>query len=166
MTMTPESDLSARIEQFIDAYHVMSLATTSGEGPHAANLFYIRDRLSLVWVSDPTTQHSRDLAGNARVAATIAPDVSDYPAVRGVQLTGEARLVTEFTRRTRLLALLICRYNFLARLDAGPEKMKTAFQKAGVYRLTPSRIVLIDNSRGFGHKETLSLTEDPAEDRQ
>jgi hypothetical protein len=26
------------------------------------------------------------------------------------------------------------------------------------YRLEPTRMVLIDNSRGFGHKDTLDLT--------
>jgi len=33
-----------------------------------------------------------------------------------------------------------------------------AWQKAAFYRLTPTRITLIDNTRGFGHKATLEVT--------
>jgi len=149
------SDLVCRIEQFFDANHVMALATISASGPHVANLFYVRDGLSLVWVSDSGTRHSQDLSRNPMVAATIAPDVSDYLAVRGAQIAGNAHLVMEIEQRDRLLDLLVKRYKFLARMEGGPVRMKSAFQKAGVYRLTPTRIVLIDNSLGFGHKEEL-----------
>jgi len=64
------SDLVCRIEQFFDANHVMALGTTSSSGPHVANLFYVRDGLSLVWVSDSGTRHSQDLSRNSLVAAS------------------------------------------------------------------------------------------------
>jgi hypothetical protein len=34
------------------------------------------------------------------------------------------------------------------------------------YRLEPTRLVLIDNCRGFGHKETLELGENPTNNRE
>jgi uncharacterized protein YhbP (UPF0306 family) len=154
-----DHDLAHRIEQFLDANHVLSLATISTAGPditpHAANLFYARDGLALIWVSDAQTRHSQDLEKNPAVAATIAPDVADYQAVRGLQIAGTARRVAETGERDRLLGLLIRRYPFLAAIASAPESMQGALVKAGVCRLTPSRIVLIDNARGFGHKECL-----------
>ena len=35
--------------------------------------------------------------------------------------------------------------------------LRAAFERAGFYCLEPERITLIDNTQGFGHKETLDL---------
>jgi len=158
MTEDRES-LAGRIQQFLDANHVMALATASRLSPHAVNLFYARDGFSLIFVSDPKSRHAQDLCANPIVSATVAPDVADYPAVRGVQITGTARVVTEVEQRARLLALLAARFKFLGRVADGPERLQTALEQAGVYRLASNRIVLIDNSLGFAHKEELVVTE-------
>ena len=150
-------DLAGRVAAFLDAHHVLSLATAGPEGPHAASLFYLRDGLSLVWVSDPASRHSRDLAAEPRVAATVAPDYDDYAAIKGLQMAGTAAVVTELAARARLQAQFATRYSFLTRPSAMLETLKAVFAGATLYRLTPVRIVLIDNSRGFGHKETLTL---------
>ena len=41
----------------------------------------------------------------------------------------------------------------------GPPALREAYQRVEFYRLVPTRLVLIDNSRGFGHKDTLELGE-------
>ncbi len=150
--------LDGRIAAFLDAHHVMSLATAGAEGPHAASLFYVRDGMSLAWVSDPGSRHSRDLAAEPRVAATVAPDYTDYAAIRGVQIAGTAEAVPDLAARARLLALFTRRFSFLTRPDAAAAMVLKAFSGATLYRLTPVRMVLIDNTRGFGHKETLELS--------
>jgi uncharacterized protein YhbP (UPF0306 family) len=84
------SNLAARVMAFLDAHHVMSLATVGGDGPHAANLFYARDGYALIWVSDSTSRHSRHIEERAGVAATIARDCCDFPDVQGLQVRGRA----------------------------------------------------------------------------
>lgn len=153
------SELAERIARFLDANHVMSLATGGTLGPHAASLFYARDGFGLAWVSDPNSRHSCDLEADTRVSATVAPDTSDHAHVRGAQIHGEARRVTDLEERSRLLALLVQRYAFLAKPKDAPAKMAAAFDSAAVYRLEPARVVLIDNSLGFGHKDTLVLSD-------
>lgn len=151
------SEVAERMVRFLDANHVMSLATIDALGPHAASLFYARDGFGVIWVSDPNTRHSRDLEADARVSATVAPDTSDYALIRGVQIHGTARRVTDSAERDRLLALLVQRYSFLARPKDAPAKIAAALDSAAVYRLEPVRIVLVDNSLGFGHKDTLVM---------
>lgn len=151
------SDLSQRIGAFLDAYHVMSLATSGVNGPHAANLFYACDGLAVVWVSDPDTRHSHDIEAEPRVAATIAPDYTDFAMIRGVQISGMARRIEGADERARLLALLEARYAFLRQMAVAPPKLREAWARTAVYRLQPARMVWIDNTRGFGHKETLDL---------
>jgi uncharacterized protein YhbP (UPF0306 family) len=149
------AELTERITRFLDANHVVSLATSGPSGPHAANLLYARDGLALVWVSDPSTRHSSELETDCRVSATVAPDTSDFTVIRGIQMAGSAKRITDESERTRLLEKLKQRYPFLARLDAAPANLAAAFTSAGIYRLDPDRIVLIDNTLGFGHKDTL-----------
>lgn len=151
------SDLAQRIGAFLDAHHVMSLATLDADGPHAANLFYACDGLAPVWVSDPDTRHSRAVAVDSQVAATVALDYSDFATIRGVQIAGVARRIEAGDERGRLLTLLQARYPFLGQLANGPPKLREAYARTAVYRLQPTRIVLIDNTQGFGHKETLDL---------
>jgi len=153
-------DLADRIAAFLDAFHVMSLATHGLDGPHAANLFYVRDGLALVWISETDTRHSRDIAADQRVAATIAPDYMDFAEIRGVQVFGAARQIADDDARRYHLALLEARYPFLSRLKSGPAKLQEGYARASPYRLEPSRMVLIDNTRGFGLKETLALPTD------
>lgn len=153
---TPTSELRGRIEAFLAAHHVMSLATIGREGPHAASLFYAYDEFALIWLSDPASRHSRDVDAEPRVAATIAADYANFAEIRGLQIRGAARRV-EQNERARYLTLLEARYAFLKRSAEGPKKMHDAYAQSAIYRLDPKRIVLIDNTRRFGYKETLEL---------
>jgi uncharacterized protein YhbP (UPF0306 family) len=151
-------NLDEEIKSFLAAHHVMSLATCGAAGAHAANLFYACDELALVWVSEPDTRHSQDIEVDSRVAATVAPDYSDFAAIRGVQIAGAARRIMAADERARHVAVLEARYSFLRQLATGPLKLREAFARTAVYRLQPAHIVLIDNTKWFGHKETLEIS--------
>lgn len=159
-SVTPNSsETVARIVAFLDAHHVVSLATCSANGPHAANVFYARDGFALLWVSDPASRHSAELEVDARVAATIAPDYFDFDDILGVQISGHARRVIDASECAKARGLLEARYPFLNRLSEGPPALREAYARADIYRLEPARLVIIDNSQGFGHKETLEFAE-------
>jgi uncharacterized protein len=156
-TEKPENDdLAGRIAAFLDAHHVMSLATCGPHGSHAANVFYARDGLSLFWVSDLQSTHSRNIAINPQVSATIAPDYSDFDEVCGVQIFGEAHQLSDAAERDGARALLATRYPTLQRLSDRP-MIEQAYSSAEAYHLVANRIIMIDNRRGFGHKDTLDL---------
>lgn len=148
-------ELAERIAAFLDAHHVMSLATCGADGPHAANLFYAREGFALFWVSDRASRHSGELEAEPRVAATIARDYSDYATLRGLQASGRAHRVVDESERTRARKILEARFPFLAKLT-GPD-VRDSYARAQIYRLDVVRFVLIDNARGFGHKDVLDL---------
>lgn len=150
-------DTGARIAAFLDAHHVMSLATSGPDGPHAANVFYARDGFALVWVSDPESRHSADLEAEPRAAATVAPDYDDFPAIRGVQIAGSARRLVDASELASARVWLEARYPFLQTASGGPQALREAYARVAFYRLEPERLTLIDNSRGFGHKDTLRV---------
>lgn len=149
-------DLAARIESFLDVHHVMTLATVGDAGAHAVSLMYARSGFTLFWTSGPGSRHSVHVERDARVTATIAPDYTDFRVIRGLQVAGRARRLAGVDGEAARMAL-VARYAFLAELASGPPKLRSAFEQAGFYALEPERITLIDNPRGFGHKETLAL---------
>ena len=149
--------LRAEIEAFLAAHHTVSLATVDNQGlPHAANLLYAADGLTLYWMSDTNTRHSRHLESRPRVTATVAPDYTDFRLIRGLQIFGKARRLGG-AESLATAARMVSRYGFLAELAKGPPALRAAFEKAGFYCLEPELITLIDNTQGFGHKETLEL---------
>jgi uncharacterized protein len=97
----------------------MALATCGEGGPHAANVLYVRDGFALLWVSHPTSRHSREIANDARVAATIAPDYVEVDAIRGIQIWGRAHALSGASHRTHARLLLEARYPSLKRISIG-----------------------------------------------
>ena len=153
------TELGQQVGAFLAAHHVMSLATMGSSGPYATNLLYACDGLALVWVSETDSRHSREIEVDPRVSATVAPDYTDFAIIRGVQIIGAARRIVTAHDRMRHLAQLEARYSFLRQLAVAPLKLRQAYARTAVYRLDPVRIVLIDNTKSFGHKETLEISQ-------
>ena len=152
------NDVAARVTTFLDAHHVMSLATGGPDGPQATSVFYVRDGFSLLWLSERQTQHSKALETEGRVGATVAADYLDFDDICGLQVFGEAHRIVDAAASLRARALLEARYPMLQRLSGRPV-LKRTYETAALYRLAPRKIVLIDNTRGFGHKDTLDFSD-------
>lgn len=141
---SPEAD----IHHMLSEHTVMSL--TAGE-PHVVSLFYAHDEdLSLYWVSDVRTGHSRQIGAGRRAAVCIAGQYLDFSDIHGLQMTGFAEpLDGDEAERGR--ALLTARFAFLGP-DAEPSEATRRLAMATVYRFRPERITVIDNRRGFAVK--------------
>jgi uncharacterized protein len=140
--------VAERVAAFLAAHHVLTLATVDDDGPGAAALFYaVGDAMSLYVLSDPGTRHGRALASDARVAATVQSETTDWTAITGLQLRGTARQLVEADEARRLY---LSRFPFAATLmgDGAPHRF---------YRIAPRWMRLIDNSRGLGFKEEFRL---------
>ena len=140
--------LLERIKSYLESHHVLTLATGDERGPWAASLFYASDdALNLYFLSEPTTRHGQAIGRGARVAVTVHGETKEWTAIQGIQLWGTAKEVKEagdvFARYTG-------KFPFAAALipEGGPHCF---------YRITPRWIRLIDNARGLGFKEEVSL---------
>jgi uncharacterized protein YhbP (UPF0306 family) len=147
--------LRLRIEAFLRAHHVMSLATAGPEGPWSAAVFYASDGLALYFLSMPSSRHGRDIEAGGRAAATLHDDTRDWREIRGLQIEGGvARL--EGRDRAVAIACYSAKFPIVADPTASPE-IAAALSKVQWYRLLPNRVRLVDNTRGFGHREELDL---------
>ncbi len=146
--------LHERVLAYLRAHHVTTLATQGPAGPWAAAVFYASDGFTLYFLSVPATRHATELAAHARVAATIQDECSDWAAIRGIQLEGEAReLHGEQAERAR--AVYGAKFPVLGSADRAPAPIAAAFAKVRWYRIVPDRLYFVDNSVRFGHRDQL-----------
>lgn len=150
-----QAELKTAILEELRNHSVMTLSTSGQDVPHAVSLMYAHDAFDIYWLSDPKTRHSRYLASGSPAAITIAAQYQDFGEIRGLQMEGKARLVTDAAAEGAGFDLLVAKYPFLKKFAAG--KLAQHLGVAAVYVFRPATITLIDNSRGFGFKQALNL---------
>lgn len=139
---------------YLESHNVMSLATHGPEGLWAAAVFYVSDGFRLYFLSAPTTRHSRNLAENPHVAATIQEDYRDWLAIRGIQLEGTCRQL-EGEQRSNARAQYETKFPIVG--EDAPLQIAQALDKVAWYQVTPERAFFIDNSVGLGHRDEIAL---------
>lgn len=131
-------EIDKKIEKFIAAHHVLTLATSTPEGkPYCCNIFYAYDKATgaFIFTSDKTTHHVQMIAKNAKVAASIVLETRIVGKVQGLQITGR---ITEATDSDK--TLYIKRFPYAAVADLTLWRLEADFFK------------LTDNTLGFGKK--------------
>jgi uncharacterized protein len=155
-----DADTRAHMLAYIAAHHTLTLATEQDGRPWASSLFYANDGFTLYFVSDPETQHAKNLKNNPRVAVTIAEDHRDWRAITGLQLEGTCEEIGHPVDAARALAVYATKFSFIGDLLRAPNALGSAMAKARFHRINPRWVRLIDNTRGFGHKEEIHLGAD------
>ncbi len=166
---SPDIDgLRERVAGYLRAHHTMTIATVGPvetaratepprNAPHAASVFYAVDEaLRLVFLSKPTSVHGSHIGKATPVAVTVAEEYDDWKRIQGVQLWGEARLLTG-AAKAGAFALYLKRFPFVRDLVSHPGQVE-ALRDIGVYRVVPERAAFTDNSTGVFGREMLKLT--------
>ena len=148
--------LTARVQQYLQAHHVATLATHGTEGLWAAAVFYVHDGWNLYFLSTPTSRHCVNLANSAQVAITIQADYADWPGIKGVQMEG---VVDEIRgdALARARDLYGQKFPVVGKIALAPAAIVKALAKVRWYRVTTQRLFYIDNALGFGHREEVDL---------
>jgi len=122
----------------------MQLATTSGDQLWACNIHYYSDEeLNFYWISTLSREHSRHIAKNPQVAASILvhENTLEEPYVIGISIAGTAEHIGENIDE-KIGAGYVQKHgkdpNFLSDIASGKNLHE-------FYSLKPSRIVLFDN---------------------
>ncbi len=139
---------------YLESHNVMTLATHGPEGLWAAAVFYVSDGFKLFFLSAPTTRHSRNLAENPHVAATIQEDYRDWLAIRGIQLEGTCRQL-DGEQQSNARARYEAKFPIVG--EDAPLQIAQALDKVAWYEVTPERAFFIDNSVSLGHRDEIAL---------
>lgn len=150
------------IRRMLEAHNTITLATCGDEKPWAASLFFASDKqLNLYFVSDHRTRHARDIESHPEASATVNADCGLWTEVKGLQIAGSVTVLSGIARLNALRCFLAkfadVRALFETPKDKDEETIAQRLKAANMYRLRPSRIRLIDNSKWFGYKVEVEL---------
>ena len=154
-------ELKRRVLDYMESHNTMTLATTHGESPWAATVFYASDGLKLYFFSAPDSRHCQNLAANPRVAVTIQEDYHDWRKIKGIQLEGRVAAVDSLIEKTKAMTVYARKYPEVMKIftDPGSGPLYKAFLKVKFYRVAPERLFYIDNEQGFGKRQELAAEE-------
>ena len=92
----PSDQLEQHIVEFIKSHNVCVLATASKDSvPHATPIWYNSEGTTLYMVADEGTTKLDNIRVNPRVSIGIHDPRPSFQSVKGIQITGEATLITE-----------------------------------------------------------------------
>lgn len=140
---------------YLDNHNVATLSTHGPEGPWAAAVFYVSEGFTLMFLSSPHTRHGRNLAADPTVAVAIHEDYAEWRQIKGIQLEGQAELLSG-ERRDRAIGAYSAKFPLVG--PAAPTEIAQALERMDWYRIVPSRAYFIDNARGLGHRDEVDLT--------
>src|SRR3972149_7351344 len=154
--------LKQQILDYMQVHNTMTLATTFGDVPWAATVFYASDDLRLYFFSAPDSRHCQNLTANARVAVTIQEDYHDWRQIKGIQLEGAVTLVDGVLEKARAMVVYARKYPGVIKLFTDPASgvFYKAFLKVKFYCVTPQRVFYIDNEQGFGKRQELIVRDE------
>ena len=101
-------NIDERITKFIRKHHVLTLATVGGDNlPYVANCFYAYDtkRGKIIFTSDLTTRHGKEMELQPRVALSIVRETRIVGCVEGIQIEGIAERGSEEARKVAATTL-------------------------------------------------------------
>ncbi|MGZ8446124.1 MAG: pyridoxamine 5'-phosphate oxidase family protein [Candidatus Binatia bacterium] len=148
-----------QVLDYLKGHNTMTLATSAGDLPWAATVFYASDGLRLYFFSAPESRHCQNISANGRVAVTIQEDYQDWRKIKGIQLEGRAELVDGIVAKGKAMAIYALKYPGVIKLFTDPTSgvFHKAFLKVKFYCVVPEKLFFIDNAQGFGKRQELFL---------
>ena len=158
----PDATIRLRQEllEYLAGHHVMTIASCHGNVPWAAAVFYASDGFDLYFLSNPQSRHGTNIASNAQVSAAIHEDYHSWREIRGIQLEGRAERLTSIKDQAQFWKVYEKKFPFVKeffRPGSLREMLSTKVTGIRLYRIVPSQVYYIDNSKGFGHREMLEI---------
>jgi uncharacterized protein YhbP (UPF0306 family) len=146
--------LRQEIYAFIARHNVMTLAYQDIDGVGACAVWFATtEDLTCYFLSAMTTRHGAALRGGAEIAFTVHKDEQNWRTIQGVQGRGYCQPIAPEHRETAWQAYST-RFPFVIQpLGA----LAAALAAVTLWSVTPHWLRLIDNSKGFGHKEELVI---------
>ncbi|WP_043265519.1 pyridoxamine 5'-phosphate oxidase family protein [Streptomyces sp. CT34] len=144
----------ATFRRALDGHTTVTLAYADEDGPQACAVLYAAGTAAdgapaLYFVTADTTRHGRALARpGARVAFTVQRDGQEWSALTGLQGRGRCRRLSG-AERAAGWRVYTARFPFVE----GSDRLRAALERTALWELRPDWLRLIDNGRGFGHKE-------------
>jgi uncharacterized protein YhbP (UPF0306 family) len=127
--------------EYLGGQMSMTLATASTTGvPHAATYMFVNVGPLLYFWTRPETTIAKQVAQNPVVAFTVDDYVEDWSKTKGVQGSGECRVILASAEIINVVRAFAAKY---PNVHSGGATTNISF-----YRITPTQLQFIDNTEG------------------
>lgn len=148
-----EQSLKDKAFSILNDNRIMSVGTLRPDGwPQVTTVGFGNHGLTLYFICGRDSQKAANLAHDNRVSLTIDHDVSNPMAIEGISMAAHAFI--DDTSVEQAMSLMAQKY---------PEYSDMPIPEASevhVIRVVPKVISVLDYSKGFGHADTVDVTED------
>lgn len=148
-----------QIIDLLDQHRILTMATNRADGwPQATVVGYANDGLIVYCLISRDSQKFVNIARDPRVSLSIAKDYPQPLQIKGLSMAARAVEVTDKGEREHVAEILLKRYpeyKVMPRPD--PAAVPT-------FRLTPEVVSVLDYSKGFGHSDLVSVTDNDLAD--
>jgi hypothetical protein len=152
--MIDQAQVQAEIGTFLAQHNALTLAYADGDGVGACGLWFAADEaLNCYFLSSANTRHGRALAHGGQVSFAIHKDEQDWRAIQGVQGRGWCAPLSGIQAQS---AWQVYARRFPFVLQQFPD-IESALKAVLMWQIAPSWLRLIDNAKGFGHKQEIHL---------
>lgn len=134
----------------------LTLATVCADGSPQANIVnFANEALTLYFATDRGSEKVRNIQARPRVSIALRVDYEDWTEVRGLSASATAEILPDDSLDAqRAKACLARRYADNAATPSPMDPATTVYIK-----LVLDRIVLIDYSKGYGHRVHFRIPE-------
>lgn len=136
-------DLKKLIQEYLAGARLMQLATSANDQPWVCTIhFYSDEDLNIYWISLPDRRHSKEIAQNPKVAATmmIHDDKPNEKYIVGISVEGTATLASE----EDIEKIGESYISKLGKDTSLVDDIKAGSNPHKFYKITPLKIVLLD----------------------
>ena len=124
---------------FLAEHKKLTLATASTTGvPHAAAFMFVNDGAIIYFWTRPETTTAKQVEQNPVVSFSVDDYVEDWTQLRGLQGTGECRVLLNAQEITNVVRLFADKY---PAVQAGSATTNISF-----FRVTPTQLQFLDNT--------------------
>lgn len=151
-------DFKEELRAYLDTQQVMALATR-GDRMESCTVFFSVDKdLNIYFISDPETEHCKNIRMNKEVACSIA-DSRQRVADRkiGVQIKGAAVELSDLEKVGAALAFW-SKANAVGEAPISVQEIKKRAASSKAYRITPVEIKFFNEELfGLGNYEIIRM---------
>lgn len=144
--------MNSTVINYLQSHTVVTLATKTKADIWAAAVYYVNDGYTLYFLSAPHTRHCQHIAQNPLVAATIQENYQKWTEIKGIQLQGVCSPI-KGAERDQAIQLYAQKFPIIG--EDAPSQITQALDKIGWFKIVPTELYFIDNSKGLGHREQI-----------
>lgn len=135
---------------YLSAHPYLRLATVTDSGtPQVHTVGYVSEDAVVYFVTDRKSRKALNILNNPVVAYAVDENYEDIMAIQGVQMEGNASLITMETEAIRLLGLMAQKFPAMEDMPPNPDLVW--------FKIEPGRGFFLDNTVEFGHRDMVEF---------